>query len=263
MKRIRVDTDQLHSTAEDFENAAADIIRAGDEALSVAMSLPEYGGRLSGPARNAGYEIQRRCREMGGGCRDAAAALDSAARAYEAVDAHSVNAIWQVQSTLSAATAADGFRAGPAASVEGGNEGFGYTYLSQDYVVIWCHGYYMRVNLSVPPLSSEDYRKAMKLIGHIDAFDRLLQSIPEKYRTLVEDACWTIAGLLVSATPIVGIVAFIGALVKLVAEIKDCVDILETFQKLIQEAGDIAKLFSELYNTEDPGIDGRVEPSAA
>jgi hypothetical protein len=199
----------------------------------------------------------------GGGVRSGAEALASAAREYETVDTQSVTAIMQVQSTLVATTASDGILTGPAASVEGGNNGFGYTYLSQDYVVIWCQGYYMRVNLSVPPLSSEDYRKAMRLIGHIDAFDRLLQSIPEKYQKLVEDACWTLAGLLVSATPIVGIAAFIGALVKLIAEIKDCVDIVETLQKLLKESGEIAKSFSDLYNTDDPGIDGRVEPSAA
>jgi hypothetical protein len=139
MKRIRVNTDQLHSTAGDFETAAADIIRTGDEALSVAMSLPEYGGRLSGPARSAGYEIQRRCREMGGGCRDAAAALDSAARGYEAVDGRAVERLRKCQSYVHLSVEQTGPLPDVPIKTGGRKDVLGYEDYG-DYVVLWKKG---------------------------------------------------------------------------------------------------------------------------
>jgi hypothetical protein len=86
MKRIRVDTDELKSKADVYEAAADILARAGDEVLAVALSMPSYEGRLSGPARAAGYEIQRQCRDLGSNLLGDSDSLNAAVQAYESID---------------------------------------------------------------------------------------------------------------------------------------------------------------------------------
>jgi uncharacterized protein YukE len=261
MKRIRVDTDELKSKADVYEAAADILARAGDEVLAVALSMPSYEGRLSGPARAVGYEIQHQCRDAGGCLQRDAQALQTAARAFEEADRQSVETFAHFQSILSIQNPDAPVLDSPGLSTRGGNEEFGYTYLSRDYVVIWCHGKYMRVNLNVPPLTSDGFRKTMDLIEHINKFDALLQSIPDQYRGLVEDACVTIFMLLCTPVPIVGVAALLGVFWKLFEEIKDCKEICETFQKLIKESGKIAEEYSDLYASNDPGIEAQKDAS--
>jgi hypothetical protein len=59
MPRIRVNTEDLKAQAKVFESAAAAFGKAGDDILAAALSMPSYDGQLSGPARTAGFEIQR------------------------------------------------------------------------------------------------------------------------------------------------------------------------------------------------------------
>lgn len=250
MKRIRVDTDQLHRTAGDFETAAADIVRAGDEALSVAMSLPEYGGRLSGPARNAGYEIQRRCREMGGGCRDAAAALDSAARAYEAVDGTVCSEI----STVRAQIISSGDH--PLLTISGGNQLFGYEYLTQNLVVIWFQGKSMRVDLDA--LSPENWRLVMLFINKVDSFDSTLAGMPDDLKDILVGAFLSLAGAVTAGTLVATILGAIAGGVMLGAGIYEmgmnAIELYESCEKLIAEFNGAGDLFLKLYSMPDDGI---------
>jgi hypothetical protein len=61
--------------------------------LAVALSMPSYEGRLSGPARAAGYEIQRQCRDLGSNLLGDSDSLNAAVQAYESIDDQTVREI--------------------------------------------------------------------------------------------------------------------------------------------------------------------------
>jgi uncharacterized protein YukE len=103
MARIRVDTQELRAKAKDFESAAESIAKAGDDILTTAMSLPSYDGQLSGPARAAGYEIQRQSREVQMALSGDAQSLNNSAQAFEAVDNQIVSAIGESSAQISVA----------------------------------------------------------------------------------------------------------------------------------------------------------------
>jgi hypothetical protein len=107
MARIRVDTEELKNKAEDFAAAADSVGRAGDEILAVAMALPSYEGQLSGPARAAGYEIQRRARDMQAALAGDADLLDRNAADFAAVDHRTVDLLAQNQEAILASPPAE------------------------------------------------------------------------------------------------------------------------------------------------------------
>ena len=98
--RIRVDTDDLKAKAKDYQSAADSFGKAGDDILSVALSLPSYDGQLSGPARAAGYEIQRQSREVQAGLAGDAQSLQRSAQAFEAVDNEAIDGFGASQASL-------------------------------------------------------------------------------------------------------------------------------------------------------------------
>jgi hypothetical protein len=126
MARIRVDTEELKNKAEDFAAAADSVGRAGDEILAVALALPSYEGQLSGPARAAGYEIQRRARDMQAALAGDADLLDRSAADFAAVDHRTVAGLSKNQEMLLAAGLPDG------ASYSGGTSYLGYKYVEGD-----------------------------------------------------------------------------------------------------------------------------------
>jgi hypothetical protein len=107
MARIRVDTDELKRSAKDLAASADSVGRAGDEILAVAMALPSYEGQLSGPARAAGYEVQRRARDMQAALAGDANLLASNAASFEAVDNQTVGLLAQNQDAILAAPPAE------------------------------------------------------------------------------------------------------------------------------------------------------------
>jgi uncharacterized protein YukE len=91
MARIRVNTEDLKNKAKDFDSAADAFKRAGDEIIAAAMAMPSYDGQLSGPARKAGYEIQKQSRELSTALTGNAESLRKAAKAFEEVDNQAVS----------------------------------------------------------------------------------------------------------------------------------------------------------------------------
>jgi uncharacterized protein YukE len=86
MARIRVNTEDLKNKAKDFDSAAEACRRAGDDILAAAMAMPSYDGQLSGPARKAGYEIQKQTRELSTALASDAESLRKTAQSFEEVD---------------------------------------------------------------------------------------------------------------------------------------------------------------------------------
>jgi type VII secretion effector (TIGR04197 family) len=91
MARIRVNTEDLKNKAKDFDTAAEAFKRAGDDILAAAMTMPSYDGQLSGPARKAGYEIQKQARELSTALAGDAESLRKTAQAFEEVDNQAVD----------------------------------------------------------------------------------------------------------------------------------------------------------------------------
>ncbi len=91
MARIRVNTEDLKNKAKDFDSAAEACKRAGDDILAAAMSMPSYDGQLSGPARKAGYEIQKQTRELSTALAGNAESLRKTAQAFEDVDNQTID----------------------------------------------------------------------------------------------------------------------------------------------------------------------------
>jgi uncharacterized protein YukE len=262
MTRIRVNTEDLLNKAKDFDSAAEAFKRAGDDILAAAMAMPSYDGQLSGPARKMGYEYQKQARELSTALAGDAESLRKSAQAFEEVDNQTVNTFSINQAVLSTHMAANKELFAPATKTKGGNACFGYEYLSPDIIVIWSNGRYIRVTLKVPPLTTDEYQKVMELIGHIDAFDTLLQSFPEQYRGIVEDAGIAIVLLVITGVPIVGLVAAVKALASFIDTFKDWQGIDETWDKLRQEAISIGNGFNELFNSNSSGIE-TVDPTPA
>lgn len=100
MGRIRVNTDDLKAKAKDFETAANAFNTAGDDILATAMAMPSYDGQLSGPARAAGYEIQRQSREVQTLLSGDAQSLQKTAQAFEEVDNQAIDIFTQNQESL-------------------------------------------------------------------------------------------------------------------------------------------------------------------
>jgi hypothetical protein len=101
MGRIRVNTDDLKAKVKDFESAANAFNTAGDDILATAMSMPSYEGQLSGPARAAGYEIQRQSREVQTLLSGDAQSLQKTAQDFENVNNQTVDIIGENTALLS------------------------------------------------------------------------------------------------------------------------------------------------------------------
>jgi uncharacterized protein YukE len=123
MTRIRVNTDVLKTKAKDFETAADAFNRAGDDIAAAAAAMPSYDGQLSGPARLAGYEIQRQARDMKAALSSDAQSLQKAAQDFENVENQAENVFNQNQEILLAADASLDLPA------KGGDSYLGYQYL--------------------------------------------------------------------------------------------------------------------------------------
>jgi uncharacterized protein YukE len=100
MARIRVNTEDLKTKAKEFESAAETCDKAGDDILSAAMEMPSCEGQLSGPARAAGYEIQRQCRELRSLLEGDAQSLKETALAFEEVDNRTIERLGESISTI-------------------------------------------------------------------------------------------------------------------------------------------------------------------
>lgn len=122
MTCIRVDTAELTGKAKDFQSAADAFSKAGDDILAVALSLPSYDGQLSGPARAAGYEIQRQSREVRDGLAGDAQSLNKTAQEFGAVDNQTIGEFNRSLEYLSAAPLSSTYNTVPV-SDDGGDGG--------------------------------------------------------------------------------------------------------------------------------------------
>jgi uncharacterized protein YukE len=141
MGRIRVNTEDIKNKAKDFDSAAEAFKRAGDDILAAAMAMPSYEGQLSGPARKAGYEIQKQTRELSIALAGNAESLRKTAQAFEEVDNQTVKLFEENSILLSGA-----FRPGGPGGEDGGpirkagnHDWLGY-YDYGESVIFWKNG---------------------------------------------------------------------------------------------------------------------------
>jgi uncharacterized protein YukE len=255
MARIRVNTEDLKSNAKDFDSAAEAVYRAGEDIAALAAALPSYDGQLSGPARKIGYDIQSRSRDLQKDLAGDAASLRKTAQAFEEVDRQTVSIFTENQAQLDIYNK----EILKIKKSHGGDERLGYRWLSDDYVVIWFEGKYLRIHLAVPPLSEADYQSILDFITYIDEYDN--------YREDMKDALinsWKNAGKGILAVIGAGLItgvpgAAVAALAVLGFVIGDSVDELRALYERIQRFYKAVDEFDELWNSNDPGIDGKVE----
>ncbi|MBN1439784.1 MAG: WXG100 family type VII secretion target [Anaerolineales bacterium] len=142
MARIKVNTEELKTKAEDFASAGDAFNRAGEEVLATALSLPSYDGQLSGAARKAAYDLQSQAQEMNTLLVGDAEALRKTANDFDAVDNLTVNTLNQYQETLSSS---DGFT--PGVSYSSGDSYLGYKFdeNNPDSMILCIYGECKRV----------------------------------------------------------------------------------------------------------------------
>jgi uncharacterized protein YukE len=139
MTRIRVNTDDLIIKAKDFDSAADSYYKAGDEILSVAMSMPSYEGQLSNPARAAGYEIQSQTRYVNTSLSGIAQSLRKTAQAFADADNQAIGVFSQSQESLLAASSLfGGFN--PARSSGDSYLGYNYDPANPSVIIICMYG---------------------------------------------------------------------------------------------------------------------------
>ncbi len=254
MARIRVNTEDLKTKARDFDSAADAFNRAGDDILAAALAMPSYDGQLSGPARKAGYEIQTQCRELKAALSNNAESIRKAALGYEEVDNQAIDTFAVHQEALSIQTASFTAQYSMPEKTKGGTEQIGYQYISDDYVVIWLNGKYMRIQLSIPPLTETEYQSVMDFINYINEYDN--------YKDDMKDAliaAWKHGGTgllaIIGAAIITGAVgAATAALAALGVVIGDTIDEVVAFFERLKKFHDAANEFNELYQSGNPEI---------
>jgi hypothetical protein len=255
MARIRVDTADLKTKARDFESAADTFNKAGDEIAAAAMAMPSYDGQLSGPARRAGYEIQNQAKEVAVGLSADAQSLKKTAQAFEAVDNEAVETLNEYQGALVGHNSAAKFLYFPTAKANGGNEVIGYQFISDDYVVLWYKGEYMRIHLAVPPLSSADYMKTMDFIGFVDSFDADKKAMRDDVIKV-----WDLGGgglilMIVAAVKTGGIGAIAVGISAFLEQLGYAGDELLKFIDRLKRFNDARTALKDLSTSGDPGIE--------
>jgi uncharacterized protein YukE len=140
MARIRVNTEDLKNKAKDFDSAAEALKRAGDDILAAAMAMPSYDGQLSGPARKAGYEIQKQTRELSTALAGDAESLRKTAQAFGAVDNQTIELLDNNLASIKMSTPLYS-PLGPSWETSGIDENFGYAFnIEKDIYIIWLMG---------------------------------------------------------------------------------------------------------------------------
>lgn len=255
MTRIRINTEDLKTKARDFESAADAFTRAGDEIAAAAMAMPSYDGQLSGPARRAGYEIQSQTKEVSVGLSADAQSLQKTAQAFETVDNEAIETLNGYQGALVGHNSAAGFLYFPTAKANGGNEVIGYQFISDDYVVIWNNGEYMRIHLAVPPLSSADYMKTMDFIGSIDSFDADKEAMRDDVIKVWDLGGGGLISMIVAAVKTGGIGAFAVGIAAFLEQLGYTGDELLKFIDRLKRFNDARTAFKDLSTSGDPGIE--------
>jgi hypothetical protein len=181
MPRIRVNTDDLKSKAKDFDAAAEAFRKAGDEIAAFALSLPSYEGQLSGPARKAGYEIQKNSREISADLSGNAESLRKSAQEFEDVDNQTVGILENNTVSLSAAFVPDcpeGEDGGPLR--KGGNPDLLCYYDYGDSVIIYQFGESIILNVT-----DENREMVEKYIKSVDEFCKNLADMINIFRDMM------------------------------------------------------------------------------
>jgi type VII secretion effector (TIGR04197 family) len=180
MSRIRLNTEDLKNKAKDFDSAAEAIKRAGDDILAAAMAMPSYDGQLSGPARKAGYEIQKQARELSSALAGDAESLRRTAQAFEEVDNQTIDILEKNSVLLSAAFIPDGPRGEDGGPIrKGGNPDLLCYYDYGDTIIIWRFGESVIITVT-------DENRAMveQYIKAVDDFCKALAGILDVWRDL-------------------------------------------------------------------------------
>ena len=207
MKRIRVDTDELKTKARDFEESAGSIARAGDEVLTVAMGLPSYEGQLSTPARAAGYEIQRRSREVQENLNRDAESLTKTAQAFESVDHQAIDGISQSKDLLFS-PAALGIK-----GIDIGTSYLGYRDDGLSDTVILCMYGICR---KIPRAGNEEAIAEFK--NEVDDYERHKADMLAKFDALCTAALIALAGVIAVGAATAGLGTVIAAAGAIAAE---------------------------------------------
>jgi uncharacterized protein YukE len=171
MTRIRVNTEDLKANAKVFELAADEFGKAGDDILSVAMSLPSYDGQLSGPARKAAYEIQAQMRNIKTCLLSDAQSLQSTARAFEEADNQFISLCDTYRDELALH---NGERLAATPTLHG-NHNLGYEIdYEKNTITLWYNGHYVVYSLdNLGPYSTaidefksyvDDYQDQLNII---------------------------------------------------------------------------------------------------
>jgi hypothetical protein len=219
------------------------------------MAMPSYDGQLSGPARKAGYEIQTQCRELKVALSNNAESIRKAAQGYEEVDNQTINLFAGNQELLSSETSAFKALYAPSEKSSGGNEVIGYQYVSPDVVEIWWKGKKIRVQLSVPPLSEEDYISIMAFIDFIDVIDTDKADMRDDVIKVFEDGGLVLLALLSGLLPGIGAwTAIAGSIVALAKMGYDTLDEILKLADRVKQYNDAVTEFNELFQSNDPGI---------
>jgi uncharacterized protein YukE len=255
MERIKVDTTVLREKSKVFETSAGVYAQAGSELLSLVASLPSYDGQLSGPARASALEINRQCQELHDCLLSDAQSLIRTAQAFEEVDGQTITTLAENQTALSSQMPYYKALYAPAEKDHGGNDVIGYQYISDDYVVIWFKGHYMRIHLAVPPLSSADYIKVMKFIDFINNFDTDKKDMGEDVIKVWEAGGAGLILMLVAGLPTAGVGAIPVGIGAIIEQIKSGGDEGRKFIDRIIKFDQAIKEFTELSQSGDPGIE--------
>jgi hypothetical protein len=230
MARIRINTEDLKNKAKDFESAAEAFIRAGDEILAAATSLPSYDGQLSGPARKAGCEIQTQMRDLRTCLAGDAESLMRAKQAFEDLDKQVINSPTENQEALSMSSLPP--------IREGGNSDYLAYKDFGDYVIFWKTGepitiYKTDENISMVLQFEKDVDDAAKYLTKVlEIADVLTQGLLGDIKilcVLVIVACLAyLAGELIAA-----VAAELGATT---GQIEDAKKIAEAFKTVVDIA---------------------------
>jgi len=254
MARIRVNTDDLRNKAKDFDSAAEAFTRAGDDILAAAMAMPSYDGQLSGPARKAGYEIQSQARALGTALAGNAKFLRTAAQDFDDVNNQAVNTFVLQQEALSTLMSSITAQYSMPEKTRGGTEQIGYQYISDDYVVIWLNGKYIRIQLSIPPLSEAEYQSVMDFINYINEYDSYKEDMKDALINAWKDGGKGLLVIIAAAILTSAYGAAAAAVATLGVVIGDTVDEIRAFFERFKKFYEAADEFNELFQSGNPGI---------
>jgi uncharacterized protein YukE len=257
MERIRVDTEKLKEKSKVFESSAGVYARAGKEILAFAAGLPSCDGQLSNPARAAALEINRQCQDINVCYSNDAELLGKTAKVFEEVDRQIMEACHANPAVLSVKMPYSEALFAPVSRTHGGNQLFGFKYLSNNIVVIWHQGRTITIDLNA--ISPEDWQKTMDFIGKVEAFDSILEGLPSELKEIIQGAFFSLVGILTAGVLFETILGAIAGGVLLGKGIYDmgisAIELYEKCQKLVDTYNDSEDEFNQLYGSQNTGID--------